>query len=295
MILLYHLVFPDSTPPNAWNAGLVLRLKDFKRQLLWMKSFYRMVSLDEYVDQIQGKGKLNERLAALTFDDCYSRTLDLVSPFLLDKGIPATFFANTLHLEQDSLLWFVHFNALCFEKVYPELLIDNIRYPLSTQEECHKAWRTLIGNAKASEDARTYSQCISSAYPLPPEIVSKYRGLSKEQLRQIGTSPILNVGGHTHSHPYLVQLSSDQQFTEIIYNKELLERYSGKAVNHFAYTGGEYNSESILAVKKAGFKSGLAVRPKKITSDLVYELPRTDIYGASLVKFWVKISGLNYA
>lgn len=29
MILLYHLVFPDSTPKDAWNAGLVLRLADF--------------------------------------------------------------------------------------------------------------------------------------------------------------------------------------------------------------------------------------------------------------------------
>ena len=91
MILLYHLVFPDTTPSDAWNAGLVLRLKDFKRQLLWLKRYYRIVSLDDYVEHVSRLGKPEPRLAAVTFDDCYSHTFRLVSPFLEGNDIPATF------------------------------------------------------------------------------------------------------------------------------------------------------------------------------------------------------------
>ena len=292
MILLYHLVFPDTTPSDDWNAGLVLRLKDFKRQLLWLKRYYRIVSLDDYVEHVSRLGKPEPRLAAVTFDDCYSHTFRLVSPFLEGNDIPATFFANTLHLEEDKLLWFVYFNALFFEKVYLELVIEGVRYPLTTQKECRSAWQKLIDLARASADARAYSKSVSRPYPLPDEIIARYQGLSEEQLRQIGVSPLLSLGGHTHSHPYLDQISPTEQLEEMTHNKKILEDIIGKPVIHFAYTGGIYNKDSIVAVKKAGFRSGLAVRPNQLTTELLYELPRADVYGASLLKFLIKISGL---
>ncbi len=292
MILLYHLVFPDSTPANTWNAGLVLRIKDFQRQMLWLKRFYQIVSLDEYVNQMQNSEKPRSRLAALSFDDCYCHTFQLVSPFLEVNDIPATFFANTLHLEQNSLLWFVYFNALCFEKVYPELIIEGLRYPLTTQNECYSAWQKLINLAKASEDARVFSQSISRNYPLPDEIVARYQGLSEEQLRQVGASHIFSLGGHTHSHPYLDQISSKEQFEEMVYNKKLLEIFANKTINHFAYTAGIYNMDSIIALKSAGFKTGFAIRPRNLSSDVLCEIPRTEVYGATILKFLVKISGI---
>ena len=292
MILLYHMVFPDATPPDTWNAGLVLRLKDFKRQIKWLQRFFHIVSLDEYVNHIQTAGKSKARLAALTFDDCYSQTYQVISQHLKDNEIPATFFANTQQLEQDSLLWFVYFNALCFEKVYLELSIEGNRYPLSTQKECRYAWQKLINMARSNKDARKFSLNFSQDYPLPPEIIAKYQGLSKEQLSQIGASHILSLGGHTHSHPYLDQISATEQLVEISYNKELLEVFSPRPVDHFAYTGGVYNTDSIAAVKSAGFKSGFAIQPRQLTNDKLFEIPRTDIYGASLLKFLAKTSGI---
>lgn len=292
MILLYHMVFPDATPPDTWNAGLVLRLKDFKRQIKWLQRYYHLVSLDEYVNHIQTVGKSKARLAALSFDDCYSQTYQVISQHLKDNEIPATFFANTQQLEQDSLLWFVYFNALCFEKIYPELTIESNRYPLSTQKECRYAWQKLINLARSNKDARKFSLNFSQDYPLPSEIIAKYQGLSKEQLSQIGASHILSLGGHTHSHPYLDQISAAEQLAEISYNKKLLEKFSAKPVDQFAYTGGVYNTDSITAAKMAGFKSGFAIQPRRLTNDKLFEIPRTDIYGASLLKFLAKTSGI---
>lgn len=292
MILLYHLVFPDDTPSDAWNAGLILRVKDFKRQMLWLRRFYRVVPLDEYVDHLTSKDKPKDRLAALTFDDCYANTFQLIASFLIENDIPATFFANTVHLEQNSLLWFVYFNALCFESVYSELLIDSDRFPLKTEPECRVAWQKLINLARASSDARVFSSDFSRNYPLPAEISARYEGLSKEQFNQIGISSLFSLGGHTHSHPYLDQIPLNEQIEEISYNKRLLEEFSGKPVDHFAYTGGVYNNDSINAVKRSGFKTGFAIRPKQLDDNLLYEIPRTEVYGGSILKFLVKISGI---
>jgi len=292
MILLYHLVFPDTIPSDTWNAGLVLRFKDFKRQIHLLKRFYQVVSLEEYVGHIQRSGKPKAGLAALTFDDCYSQTYQVVSSFLVDEQVPATFFANTWHLDNDSLLWFVYFNALCFEKVYSELTIEGIRYPLTTQKDCRVAWQNLVNLARASQDARSFSLGISTIYPLPRAVVARYQGLSKEQMSQIGASSFFTLGGHTHSHPYLDQISPAEQLSEMTCNKCILEDITGKKVDHFAYTGGIYDIDSIKSVKMAGFKTGFATCPKKLTSDFLFEIPRTEIYGASLAKFLIKISGL---
>ena len=91
MILLYHLIFPDSTPKDAWNAGLILRLSAFKRQMMWLKQHGEILPLDEYlIGYREDPGNLKGKYA-LTFDDGYQEVFDLVAPFLIAENIPATF------------------------------------------------------------------------------------------------------------------------------------------------------------------------------------------------------------
>lgn len=290
MILLYHLVFPDDTPAATWNAGMVLRLRNFKRQLLWMNRFFQIVPLDEYVSQYRKKGTPPRRLVALTFDDCYSRTFELVTPFLEQQNLPAVFFSNTSHLVDGCLLWFVYFNALCSEQVYAEIEIDGLSYSLTTRQSSQIAWQHLINLARKSADARVFASQFSQKYPLPPEVIAKYQGLSEDQLGQIGASSLFATGGHTHSHPFLDQITPSELLAELLSNKEMLEKSTGKPVVHFAYTGGVYNAESIQAIKTAGFQDAFAIKSRNLTKDAYFEIPRTDIYSPSLLKFTLKTS-----
>jgi len=291
MILLYHLIFPDDTPPDAWNAAKILRLADFKRQIHWLKKYYRIIPLDRYVSEAFYSTKPHMRNTAITFDDGYHATFDLVAPFLEAESVPVTFFINTYHLENPRLLWFVFFNALCFEKTYDKLTIDGSSYPLDSEKNCLKAWRILINLARTSGNAITFSQQFSQRYPLPDAVTDKYMGLNKEQIRQISSSMLLSAGGHTHRHPYLDQVTPERQLDEITQNKTILEELTGKPVEYFAYTGGIYNTDSITAVKRAGFKAAFAIRPDNLGAEPNYEIPRTDIYSGSLIKFILKRFG----
>jgi hypothetical protein len=73
-----------------------------------------------------------KRYAVLTFDDGYARTFALTAPVLQEEKVPATFFANTRNLDGKHLLWFVYFNALCSEQVYPRVKINGLTIPLDT-------------------------------------------------------------------------------------------------------------------------------------------------------------------
>jgi len=293
MILLYHLVFPDSTPNDTWNAGLVLRVQDFKRQLTWLKKRYKIFSLEQYMefyiqDQEHPKGAY-----ALTFDDGYQQVFDLVKPFLLEAQIPATFFSTTSHLEDGRLLWFVYFNALCSERVYPNITIGTEKFDLTTHHSSLVAWRKLIRLARESGDPIAFAHDFALQYPLPEAVCAKYAGLSADQIREIGHQPLLTLGGHTHQHPYLDLISKETQSKEILINKNKLEEISGQPVTYFAYTGGIYDADTVAVVMQAGFEAAFAIKPGCIGQDPRFEMPRVDIYAPSILKFKVKVYGFE--
>ena len=293
MILLYHLVFPDSTPKDAWNAGLVLRLAAFRKQILWLKRRFEFFSLEDYLTLRSDCALPTKKKIALTFDDGYRAVFDLVSPFLEKEQIPATFFVNTSHLEDGQLYWFVYLNALCSEQVYPQISIDGRAFSLTQKDQSLPAWKHLITSARQSGDPIAFSREISKKYPLPVEVTNKYIGMTQEQIRSAGKSNLFDVGGHTHHHPYLDLLSEDEQLSEMLVNKKILEDLACKPVESFAYTGGEYNLQSISAVKKANFKAAFAIQPKNLGTESIFEIRRVEIYSPSLLKFGLKIKGVD--
>ena len=292
MILLYHLIFPDDTPACNWNAGKIIRLSAFRRPLRWLKKRFAFLSLEEYLQVWKETKSQKKRYAVLTFDDGYARTFALTAPVLQEEKVPATFFANTRNLDGKHLLWFVYFNALCSEQVYPRVKINGLTIPLDTEKNSLFAWRMLIRLARASTDARAFAEEYAQKYPLPEKTREKYAGLTSKQLAEIGGSPLFSLGGHTHSHPYLDQISFSEQTKEMSLNKNVLESLSGKPVPFFAYPGGVYNKDSIDAVHQVGFRAALAVSPKFLSSDLMDEIPRTDVYSPAIWKLQLKTLGV---
>ncbi len=291
MILLYHLIFPDDTPARSWNAGNIIRLSAFQRQLRWLKKRFSFINLQDYIALYQKDPGLTRDKLALTFDDGYKNTYALVAPVLVEESIPATFFVNTCNLDY-GLLWFVYFNALCFEGAYPGVEINGDFFPLDTKRNCMRAWRTLIQSARSSPDARVFEEEFAGKYPLPAQIQEKYAGLQLEQIAEIRASSLFSLAGHTHSHPYLDQLGQAEQLEEMTLNKQILEELSEKPVRYFAYPGGVYNLESIATARQAGFSAAFAVMPKSLSSDPLFEVPRTDIYSPALWKLQLKVLGL---
>ena len=293
MILLYHLVFPDDTPRDAWNAGKVLRLTDFIRQMRWLRERYQLLPLREYL-QVSGQPTTaKQRPIAITFDDGYQSTFDMLANFMENERVPATFFVNTSHLEDGRLLWFVYFNTLCFEKVLNSVEVEGRIYPLTTEKQCFSAWRKLISAARRSGDAIAYSREIEQRYPLPSWVIQKYLGLSEAQITRLGQSSLLSIAAHTHRHPYLDQLSAENQLLEIDHNKCVLQSLSSCSLDYFAYPGGVYNHASIAAVQQADFSAAFAVHPRNLSPQPLFEIPRTDVYSSSLLKLRLKIAGLD--
>lgn len=290
MILLYHLVFPDTTPRGTWNAGLVLRMSQFKRHIIWLNKRYDILRLDDYVALYRHNRHLLKGNIAITFDDGYRSVVDLVAPFFESQKIPATFFCTTRHFERHDLLWFVYLNALCSEKCYDKILFEGSDYRLDTRKPALKTWQMLIKKAKESGDPIGFASDLAQKYPLSTLVKRKYEGVTEEQLVKIAKSDVLSLGGHTHNHPYLDQLSLVAQTHEMALNKRLLEDLSQTKVSLFAYTGGVYNHDSLTAVGALDYTAAFAVQPRNLGKDRMLEIPRSGIYSPSLIRLKVRSS-----
>jgi len=98
LILAYHRV-------NNWSEdALTVQPAAFRKQLDYLAGRYRFVPLTELVTARIKRQKLEERLAAVTFDDGYSDNFRYACPILREFGFTAVFFLTAGYIGTDKLL-----------------------------------------------------------------------------------------------------------------------------------------------------------------------------------------------
>ena len=91
MVLFYHRVADDA--PNAWT----ITWQRFQEQMDWIRHTYRIVSLVEAQRRL-ASGQNDQPVVAVTFDDGYADNCRAAVPWLIDEGIPFTYFVATRHV-----------------------------------------------------------------------------------------------------------------------------------------------------------------------------------------------------
>ena len=94
--------------------------------------------------------------------------------------------------------------------------------------------------------------------------------LKWEQIREMRSSG-MDIHSHTHTHPYLTQLSQEQIETELSQSRLILEGWIGSPVCFLSIPGGIYNGVAKRIAKETGY---LAV----VTSDLGVNVINSDLY-----------------
>lgn len=116
----------------------------------------------------------------------------------------------------------------------------------------------------------------------PPD--DRGRPMTLEETKQLSNSHLIEIGGHTMSHPKLSKLPEKEQLMEIANGKKRLEEFLNVPLLSFAYPFGgkdSFDEKTIELVKKAGFNYACSNIHEKVTNfSNIYALPRF------LVKNW---------
>lgn len=118
------------------------------------------------------------------------------------------------------------------------------------------------------------------------------RAMTRYELQQLKTHPLIDVGAHTVSHPHLSTLHPEAQQTEIAESKRLIEEVVAEQVEGFSYPFGtpnvDFTSETIRIVRDTGFRYACANIPGLIRRRAdVFTLPRV------LIRDWSSLEMLD--
>lgn len=127
-----------------------------------------------------------------------------------------------------------------------------------------------------------------------PEDFSRdcYDGLSRDQLKKLAGSPWAIIGSHAVTHPSLPQCPPGQLHSELVKSRQYLQEISGQPVDYFAYPFGDYDRNTALAVRDAGYRAAFAVDSHHVGLP-GYEIPRVGIYDHQASYLDLKLSGLH--
>ena len=78
--------------------------------------------------------------------------------------------------------------------------------------------------------------------------------LSAVQIQELDKSGLVEIGGHTASHCFMLHTDKESAKREIDTNKMWLEGLLEHSITSFAYPRGEYDAEVVRFVQEAGYK-----------------------------------------
>jgi peptidoglycan/xylan/chitin deacetylase (PgdA/CDA1 family) len=291
--------------------------ENFSNHLRLLTDNANVVPLSKIVEDL-GCNSLTSNSVAITFDDGYSDFLSEAHPILEQFACPATLFVTAGAIDSKREFWWDELEALMLggkfdgplrldlgkEKV--EWLIpkssdsvdlsapalpaiqaqheSGIQGRLSVMGQIGKRVRSLPHDAQ-QEVLQQICDSIGS------ERISRktHRALATDELKTVASSPLVEIGAHTWSHPVLSALPIEQQLHEIEYGAAELARILGSKPRHFAYPHGgrqDFSPETIRMVRKTNFQSACAAYPGVVTKRTnVHAIPRIGIGNWSSRKF----------
>lgn len=281
IILLYHRVTRLATDPQL----LAVTPEHFAEQIELLKKIARPMALGEMVAKARRGEDLNGAVA-VTFDDGYADNLLEAGPILRSAGLPATVFVASAGI--DSLVEFF-WDELDRILLQPGRLPDRIRLQFAdsvyegelgqtsdysqAQGEQFRDWNVTL-KENPSPRQRIYRELCGLIHQMNSEQRSSalrqiqawakvgeegrgsHRKMTSGQVRELARSGLIEIGGHTVTHPLLSAEKREDQVPEIAGGKLAIEAVLGRSIGSFSYPFGgrrDYTPDSVGAVKSAGF------------------------------------------
>ncbi|WP_281886424.1 polysaccharide deacetylase family protein [Paenibacillus sp. YYML68] len=143
-------------------------------------------------------------------------------------------------------------------------------------------------------DNYVYAAPILKEYGFPatlfmsPGWVDRPGYLNWEQVEEMKKAG-WDIQPHGMTHPRLPELTSEQQKTEILESRRLIEEKLGTTANVFCYPYGEYNKTTLTILKEAGFTYAFTIQQGRTdASQKPFELKRIYVNGKESLTTWVK-------
>ena len=279
------LTFHGLIDQNQSDSGLIderthTTVALFEELCNHLAESYNVISSSELVEARINKKPLPENSVVLTFDDGYESNYALAWPILRRLKLPATIFLVSGYLDKVLLPWYIRLEMAL--KRTSKLSVQGL--PLRTSCDKFGTYVNLCQRMKDSPWVQSMALLesiedelevhLQPSDHLPPAL----RPMSWDMARELQASGLIELGGHTHTHPVLGRCTEEVARFEVETCAERLRAELGHTATSFAYPNGrpqDFNVATIEALKQSGFTSAYSMVSSFVAPDPdLFALPR---------------------
>ena len=240
---------------------------DLRRHLLYLRRHYRILHLEEALEELYGAGKpeaiKSDRRTPLiiTFDDGYRDLYTLGFPIAKELRVPINIFIIPGYIESGNCFWWHvgdHFVEHAQVKV---ATIEERTYLLDRPTERKALAQAIYMHARYAQSVagrEAFLTTVREALAVPPTVLGEKESvLNWEEIREMQESGRVSFGAHTMHHPVLAYLKDPTEVQlEVSECRAAIEQQLDRPIRTFAYPIGrpEHIGEAVIgAVQSAGY------------------------------------------
>jgi peptidoglycan/xylan/chitin deacetylase (PgdA/CDA1 family) len=262
LVLAYHRIGELPGPNYPFQHEIMSATPEqFDRQLGFLKKHFHVTNFHELAEIEQAGRTIPKNSIVITFDDGYADNYEVALPLLQKHGATAVVYLSTGFIDAQAPFWFemLSYHVMRMKPGFLTLNRENFRLELTEtnrmeiRRELGQALRVVSDSTRCLmlEELRDQSGVTPSAQEL--EMV---RPLTWDEVGSLDRAGI-EIGSHTVSHPFLVQLDDRELLTELSSSKARIEEQIGRVVSSLSYpTGGSeyFDSRSMRIASECGYR-----------------------------------------
>ena len=284
VVLMYHRI--ANTLSDPWK--LAVSPENFEEHLKVLKDFH-VIPIEELNNALTKKNGMLANTILVTFDDGYRDNYLIGKPLLEKYNIPATFFITTNAIGKQEEFWWDALERICLQSpVLPSKLIlqqpENISLDLGKSTNVnlisplnlYLRLCEIIRNMETSQK-QTFIKMLE-IWAKNSNVRSEYFTMDKRELLDLQSNEIFTIGAHTMSHPFLPNLSYDDQKSEIQGCIASLENLTRDAPKYLAYPHGGRDQNTLKILAESGVELAFTTDPHYFKADTYkYAIPRFQV------------------
>jgi peptidoglycan/xylan/chitin deacetylase (PgdA/CDA1 family) len=259
LILQYHRVALLAYDP----LRLAVQPHRFEEQIEYLSKNFNVISINDMTQHLEKLTPFEDRSVVVTFDIGYTDVLYTAKEILEKSGVCATVFAASASMIKRKQFWWDDLEdfliaSLSLNRLEMEIGNQLYCWPLITQYHRFQAYNELY-SILCDKPPAEQSEIVEQ-FAINPDSQAgesdNHRIMNAQEIKKLGESDLIVVGGHTHNCANLSLLGKCEQIEEISKNKEILEEILGRPVEYFSYpfvNNNIYPDETINLLKNLGF------------------------------------------
>lgn len=305
-ILMFHHVGQRAPGYFGGNDHLSIR-PEFLSQLLdeFRQECIDIVSLDEAVWRMRS-AHATQPFVALTFDDGYRDNIETAYPILQFFRVPFTLFVCSGFVDREVPIWWLSLERIIQANNVIELRIGAEHHVLHTlgKFEKRRAFFDAVALLKKASDQEMLAAILDLAEATGHDAMAlvDHEMATWDMLRALNEDPLVTIGAHTRSHPFLAKLPLDAAREEIAHGCQRIETMIQSRPEFLAYPygfEGAVGQREVRLAEDLAFKAAFTTRKGLVSADHadhIWALPRVSINGhyQSMGAIRALLSGLPF-